>query len=41
MTGGENDQPLGDDQLNALDHLTERVLMVATALAARPAARRP
>ncbi len=34
VTGGNNDEPLGEDQLTALDHLTERVLKVAEALAA-------
>jgi NAD(P)H dehydrogenase (quinone) len=34
VTGGNNDEPLGEDELNALDHLTERVLDVANALAA-------
>ena len=34
VTGGDNDEPLDEPQLNALDHLTERVLKVAEALAA-------
>jgi NAD(P)H dehydrogenase (quinone) len=32
MSGGDNDEPLTEDQLTALDHLTERVLKVAKAL---------
>ncbi|MDP3893870.1 NAD(P)H:quinone oxidoreductase [Nocardioides sp.] len=32
VTGADNDEPLGEDQLTALDHLTERVLKVAAAL---------
>lgn len=32
VTGANNDEPLGEDQLTALDHLTERVLRVAAAL---------
>ena len=31
---GEDNEPLGEEQLTALDHLTERVLKVAEALAA-------
>lgn len=34
VTGGGNDAPLEDAQLQALDHLTERVLRVADAIAA-------
>ena len=34
VTGGDNDEPIDEPQLNALDHLTERVLKVAEALAA-------
>lgn len=32
VTGPDNDAPLGEQQLEALDHLTERVLSVAQAL---------
>ena len=32
VTGPDNDVPLGEQQLEALDHLTERVLSVAQAL---------
>lgn len=34
VTGGDNEEPLGDDELTALDHLTERVIDVATRLKA-------
>jgi NAD(P)H dehydrogenase (quinone) len=34
VTGANNDEPPGEDELTALDHLTERVLSVADALAA-------
>lgn len=37
VTGGNNDEPLGEDQLQALDHLVSRVLDVAEALQGKAA----
>ncbi|WP_433124890.1 NAD(P)H:quinone oxidoreductase [Micromonospora sp. CA-240977] len=34
VTGGSNDAPLGDAQLNALDHMAQRVVTIAGKLAA-------
>ncbi|MGC4813278.1 NAD(P)H:quinone oxidoreductase [Micromonospora sp. DT228] len=34
VTGGSNDAPLGDAQLNALDHMAQRVVKIANKLAA-------
>ncbi|MET8044723.1 NAD(P)H:quinone oxidoreductase [Micromonospora sp. NPDC005215] len=34
VTGGSNDAPLGDAQLNALDHMAQRVVTIASKLTA-------